>query len=138
MCPRGWADPTWREEEQLYLDLLWGRVDPLSSFIGHYSSETCLADGHPVDVEGGSVVVRGLVQGAGRKGRAGTSPPDGPVSAVLRCPVLTPGDSHQCDDWGGGLELQVHEGEVFGQERLLVRVQYTDIRLDRLPDLHLQ
>lgn len=47
-------------------------------------------------------------------------------------------DSHQCDYLGGGSQLQVHEGEVLGQERLLVEVQHADIGLDCLPDLHLR
>lgn len=74
MSHSGWAHPMWREEKQLYLNLLWGRVDSLSSFIGHSCSETGLANGHTMDVERGSVVVKGFVKGAGTEGRAGTSP----------------------------------------------------------------
>ena len=93
-----------------------------------------------MDSERGSVVVRGLVKGPGTEGGAGTSPQDRPVGAAPRYPPPTPDpreDSHQCDYLGGCPELQVHEGQVLGQERLLVKVQDTDICLDHLPNLHL-
>ena len=83
----------WHEEKQLYLNLLWGRVDSLSSFIGHNCSETGLANGHTMDVECGSVVVKGLVKGAGTEGRAGHFSPKRDLSTLTpRCPVLTPGE----------------------------------------------
>lgn len=64
-----------QEEEQLYLYLLWGRGDSLPGFIGHSCGETSLPNGHTMDTERGSVVVKSLIEGAGIEGRAGTSAP---------------------------------------------------------------
>lgn len=93
-----------------------------------------------MDAECGSVAVKDFIQGPGTEGQAGTSPPppDGPVTTVSETPSSGLWeDSHQRDDLGGCSELQVHEGKVFGQERLLVKVQHPDICLDGLPNLHL-
>ena len=88
--PRGRAVPPGCEEEQLYLDLLWGRADSLSGLVGHGRGEAGLANGHAVDAEGGSVVVWGLIEGPGAEGGAGTSPPADPLPLPPRCPRLTP------------------------------------------------
>lgn len=88
-----WTDPTGREGKPLYLNLLWGRVDPLSSFISHSRGETGLAYGHTMDTERGGIVVKGFVKGPGTEGRDVTSPQNLPVLSLRWLP-LTPGGTH--------------------------------------------
>lgn len=90
---QGWTDPTRWEEAQLYLNLLWGRADSLSSFVSHRRRETGLANGHTMHAECGGVVVKSFVEGPGTEGRAGTSPLNLPVPSLRRLP-WTPGRTH--------------------------------------------
>lgn len=70
-----------------YLDLLWGRVDSLSSSVGHSGGQTSLANGHTMDAEHGRVVIQSLIQGPAIKGRAGTPPKP---AGLQNAPTLLP------------------------------------------------
>lgn len=53
--------------EITYFNLLWSRVDSLSSSVSHSCHQTRLPNGHPTQQESSSVVIQSLPQGAAEK-----------------------------------------------------------------------
>lgn len=124
--------------------MLWGGADSLSSFVRHTCRQAGLANGHTMYEECGRVAVQSFIQTPGIERCMGFLLQEELLERLGSTPIPaspSPGsreDSHQCDYLGGSSQLEVHKGEVLGQERFLVEVQHADVGLDCLPDLHLR